>query len=253
MAKVSLSEIGTNNRQGNQQRVNFFSLQNDGDEAIVRIMHDSVDSFDILSTHQIKVNDRFRRINCLRSGKEPVENCPFCAGNIQLQTKIYIHLVQYYWDESGNVIAEPKVWERSSNWAQTLKSYIDNYGPLSDIVCKIIRHGAKGDLRTSYEIIPNLNPKQYSPDVIVKHPEFFDGYDALGTVVLDKPFQDCVEYLNTGNFPMPKSDNASERTVATNTSSVPADSPAQYTRRTSSPAPWETTSSSGFKPERRSY
>ena len=146
MAKVSLSEIGTNNYQGNQQRVNFFSLQNDGDEAIVRIMHDNVDSFDILSTHQIKVNDRFRRINCLRSGKEPVENCPFCAGNVQLQTKIYIHLVQYYWDESGNVIAEPKVWERSSNWAQTLKSYIDNYGPLSDIVCKIIRHGAKGDL-----------------------------------------------------------------------------------------------------------
>ena len=99
--------------------------------------------------------------------------------------------------------------------------------------------------------ICNLNPKQYSPDIIVKHPEFFDGYEALGTVVLDKPFQDCVEYLSTGNFPMPKSDSVPEKPSATNVAPQPDTAP-QFTRRVSSPAPWETTSN-GFKPERRSY
>ena len=37
-------------------RVGFFTLKNDGDEAIVRIMHDTPEEFDILAVHQTQVD-----------------------------------------------------------------------------------------------------------------------------------------------------------------------------------------------------
>ena len=55
MAQVNFDDIDFNNMSGgaNNNSVGFFSLKNDGDEAIVRIMHDNTASFDILTEHSI--------------------------------------------------------------------------------------------------------------------------------------------------------------------------------------------------------
>ena len=60
---------------------------------------------------------------------------------------------------NGEMIPVPKVWERSATFAYKLISYLNNFGPLEDVMCKIIRHGKPGDMKTDYEIIPNLNKK----------------------------------------------------------------------------------------------
>lgn len=204
MAYISfnnLSETAQQSQQNNSQ-VGFFSLKNDGDEAIVRFMHDDTDSFEILGTHPIRVNGRFRRINCIRNPHDPISACPFCESGENIEYRFFIHLLQYTNNSDGTVSIEPKVWERSISYANKLREYLNNYGPMSDIICKIVRHGKPGDMKTEYEIIPNLNQQIYKPDVFKKVTDLFDDYKALGRVVLDRSLEDIKVFLNTGDFPM---------------------------------------------------
>ena len=81
MAQLNFNNIQLSDNNNTQlSNVSFFSLKNDNDEAIVRFAHDSVDSFELLTTHDISYNGKFRKINCIRTPKEPLENCPLCAS-----------------------------------------------------------------------------------------------------------------------------------------------------------------------------
>lgn len=217
MAYVSFDSLNTNNTNSNNtnNQIGFFSLKNDGDEAIVRFMHDSTDSFEILGTHPITLNGRFRRCNCVRTPKDPIDKCPLCSNGENVEYRFYIHILRYYNNPDGSVYAEPQVWERSLSYANKLKEYINNYGPMSDIICKIVRHGRPGDMKTEYEIIPNLNKSIYKDSIFVKKDNLFDDYKALGRVVLDKTSEEIVEYLNTGNFPTQNSDQTISNTPIT--------------------------------------
>lgn len=204
MARIKFEDIqdaGMNNSPN--YSVGFFGLKNDGDEAIVRIMHDSTDSFDIVSTHAINLNGKYRRVNCCRTPYEPVENCPLCASGNPSQQRFYVHLIQYVRNENGQIVAEPKVWERSLAYATTIKNLIVEYGPLSDVLFKIKRNGAAGSMDTTYSIMyasPNMYPEQAYP----KSPNAFDGYSAIGTAVLDKTREELAVFVNEGTFPAPQ-------------------------------------------------
>ena len=212
MARVDFNSIGsaTQAESSSPSSVGFFSLKNDGDEAIVRFMHDTTESFEILGTHSIQVNGKFRRINCVRTPSQSVSECPFCDRGERIEYRFFIHLLQYTNNPDGSVSVEPKVWERSLSYAHKLKEYINNYGPMSDVICKIVRHGRPGDMKTEYEIIPNLSKQVYRDDIFVKKNGCFDGYSALGGPVLDKTVDEIREFLNTGDFPYKKDkvDNA---------------------------------------------
>ena len=206
MARVDFNNIGSSNRaeSSSPNSIGFFSLKNDGDEAIVRFMHDTTESFEILGTHSIQVNGKFRRINCVRTPSQSVSECPFCNRGERMDYRFFIHLLQYTNNPDGSVNVEPKVWERSISYAHKLKEYINNYGPMSDVICKIVRHGKAGDMKTEYEIIPNLSKQVYRDDIFVKKNGCFDGYSALGGPVLDKTVEEINEFLNTGDFPYKK-------------------------------------------------
>ena len=230
MAQVRFNEVnfGGNNR-GNYQ-VKFFNLKNDNDEAIVRIMHDSVNDFDIFTTHQVYEEGKYKgRVNCLRSPREDISKCPLCANNVPVQQRMYIHLIQYVQDENGNIIPQAAVWERSVSYANQIKSYIDSYGPMSDVICKIVRHGRPGDQQTRYDIIPNLNKQVYRDDIYVKDTSLFENYTAFGTVVQDKSYEDLTTYIQTGYFPVnqkPVQNTIPEQnTVTTYTNPIPTNIP----------------------------
>lgn len=199
--EASTQFANTNSTSGNNLP-QFFTLKNDGDEAVVRFMHDNTQSFEIVTTHQIQTsNGRFRNVNCIRDPREPIDNCPFCKAGMPVRQRFYIHLVSYVKNEQGQIVAQPMVWERNISYAQTLKSYIDNYGPLSDIICKIIRHGKAGDMQTTYEIVPNLNKQIYTDELYPKLVDAFKDYHAVGTTVLNKNFNELDTYVRTGQFP----------------------------------------------------
>ncbi len=210
MAKVNFNNIDdealntSSNTPGSD--VGFFQLKNDGDEAIVRFLCDSVDEFEILTVHNIKLGDKYRKVNCIRDPREPLENCPLCAAGEKINQRFFIKMIQYVPtrdNATGVQTLTPKamVWERAVSYAKTLKSYLDNYGPLSDVICKIIRHGKAGDMQTTYEIVPNLSKAVYRDEVYVKDMNLFGDFNALGTFVMDRSYEDIAQFVATGTFP----------------------------------------------------
>ena len=199
MAQINFNNIQNSDNVSNNN-VSFFQLKNDGDEALVRFAHSTVESFELLTTHDISLNGKFRKVNCIRNPQEPLENCPLCAKGQKISQRIFIHLIQYVQDETGKIIALPKIWDRPITYAYKLKSLIDEYGPLTESVFKIKRRGAAGSRETSYDIL-FCNPAMYDNSMYVKDFKAFETYKALGSIVLDKTFNDLLTFATTGNFP----------------------------------------------------
>ena len=281
MANISYDFVDKQQRENTfKNSVGFFSLKNDGDDAIVRILHNSVKDFDMLSCHTLEIDGKYRKINCLREARDPVQKCPLCeAGLGKLQQKMFIHLLHYVKDENGNIVVVPKIWERSISYAKTLKGYIDEYGPLEHLVFKIRRQGAAGSMDTTYTILPQVS-SIYSEQNYPIDKSGFEGYSVLGTLVMNKDYNDCVEFVRTGTFP--QKDKSTETvneqradwgnqpqftpatpmttpapmnipTTPTNTTTAPQFEPYDY-KVTPAPSnvgmPWEN-NNTGFQPPRR--
>lgn len=231
MAQISydaIPETATNGGNGNG--VDFFGLRNDGDEALVRIMHDSVESFNIFAIHdRMSVGGKFRKINCIRDAKAPVDQCPLCAAGNAVGYRMFINMVQYTKDAAGQTIPKPVVWERSVSYANRLKSLIEEYGPLSDCLFKIKRNGAAGSMETTYDIL-FCNPKVYRDDLYPKACEdVFSQYSALGTIIMNKNFSELNTYLATGQFPAAPQQNATQNAAPAQMNYEPKAAPApQY-------------------------
>lgn len=180
--------------QGDTNRVGFFGLRDDGDEAIVRIMHDSPATFEIVAVHPYQVGGKFRNINCIRNPQDDIEKCPLCDEGVPLRYRFYVHLLEYTRDNNGNIVATPKVWERSLQYADTIKDYCNEYAPLSNYIFKIKRVGKKGSMDTKYNIIP-ANPSVYSPSLYPKDESAFEGYSAIGTAVYNTDYNGMQKLL----------------------------------------------------------
>lgn len=215
MANINFDQINVGSGNANNgNNVGFFTLKNDGDEAIVRIMHDSTADFNIMTTHSIQIDGKFRRVNCIRTPMEPMDKCPLCASGEKVQQRIYIHLIQYVRDESGAIVPRPMVWERSIQYAVTLKNLIDEYGPLSDSIFKVRRSGAPGQRDTSYSIMYG-NPNVYRSDMYPKVEGAFDKYKVLGTAVMDKTYDEIATFVSTGVFPAKQTEEQNGEQSAT--------------------------------------
>ena len=207
MAKISFEEFlaeqdNTQNFTNTSRGINFFSLKDDGDEAIVRFIYDDVSQFDIRTVHSIPLNGKYRDVNCIRDSHEPLSRCPMCNDGAPLRRRFYIYFLQYVKQPDGSYVAQGCVWSRAAReYGIKLKGYMDNYGPLSDMICKIIRHGKAGDIQTTYEIIPNLNKNIYPDTVFVKDFSCFDNVNNNGFVVMNKNAEELRYYQETGQFP----------------------------------------------------
>lgn len=183
-------------QSGNGPRVGFFALKNDGDKAVVRIMHDSPEDFDLVAVHSANIDGRYRNVSCLRGPNDPMDMCPFCDAGEKTYLKIYIHLIEYTKDENNQIIATPKVWERTASYAKTLVNYMNEYGPLSDVIFTITRSGAKGSRDTTYSLM-YAPPQIYREDLYVKDTTLFEGYQATGAAVLEKSYEDMLKLLDS--------------------------------------------------------
>jgi hypothetical protein len=132
----------------------------------------------------------------------------------------------------------PVVWERSVFdkvfGAQKLVNYLTDYGPLSDIVCKITRNGT--GLNTTYtlslalNILPNTKAV-YRDDLYVKKTDAFGEFNVLGVSVLNKNFDELTQFVATGSFPERVRNNTPETPnhTAPAMSAVPTDIPTNVT------------------------
>ena len=172
-------------RQSQGPRVGFFSLRDDGDEAIVRFVYSDPSEFEVYTVHPVTIDGKFRKVNCINDLRLGIHSCPLCAAGVQLQQKFYIRLIEYTRDENGNIVPQPRVWERPASYMQILTNLFTEYGPLCDNVFKVKRSGARGDMQTTYSIMFG-NPSIYNEQLYPKDFTAFDNYSPLGTAILDR-------------------------------------------------------------------
>ena len=243
MASINFSDINTDSNNG-EYKVGFFSLKN-GEEAIVRFAINSIDDFELYTVHPITVGQSSypnRRVSCLRENpkSDPINMCPLCAKGEKVQQRMYIKMIQYV-NDNGRIVPKAVVWDRPAfSYAPQLKSYLDSYGPLTNIVCKIVRQGE--GLDTKYTIMPNLNPQIYNEQTYIKDFSDFDDFKVLGTVVMDKSFDEVNQFVMTGNFPQTQTNNPAPQTTPSPMQATPTQQFTPNTMQTASnpsTPPWE--------------
>lgn len=202
MAQVSFDVASTMQQENSQYNsdVEFFTLVNDGDEAIVRFLHDSTASFNIMTVHTVQVGGKWRKVNCIREPQDPTDVCPLCASGNNISNRFFIHMLVYKKDESGNIVPKPAVWERSFSYATKLKSLLDEYGPLTGELFKIKRNGVKGSMDTTYDIL-YCSPKVYDNAAYPMVENAFGSWTELGTIVMNKDATAMNTFIATGSFP----------------------------------------------------
>jgi cytochrome c556 len=202
----------TNSFEKKDYKVGYFSLKNDGDEAIVKFPYSSPEEFDMATVHKIQVKDKYRTISCLRNGHEPIDKCPLCANGEKLLTKFYVKLVEYTKDETGKVIAKAKVWERPAGFTATIKSLIDEYGDLKDQIFKIKRTGT--GLDTRYNVF-FANPAIYKKELGYTNDALkdFDDLQLNHHSYMERSKEDIEVFLKTGDFPKFNSNNTENKSI----------------------------------------
>lgn len=198
--KQNLQNNNRNNNTNEQPRgkyVGYFSLKNDKDQAVVRIMVDSPEQLKIMAIHRVTVGGRLRAVNCMRDPKDPTEVCPFCAADKRLEYRVYIPLIEYTRDDQGKIVPRARMWERSALYADEIANKYNTYGPLSEQLFKIVRNGEAGSKNTTYSIdyIPT-NSSVYKPELYPKDESLFEGFELLGTHVVDATPEEAVQILS---------------------------------------------------------
>lgn len=207
MAKFNYSEweqsSPTTKTENNFKKVGYFNaLKNDGDEVVVRFPYASTEEFDLVNIHKVKVGTYYRNVSCLRGSKEPLDLCPLCvSGNDPRKSLFFVKMIIYQTGESGLIEAVPCVWERPISFAKQLATYISEYGDLKNYVFKIKRQGARGDLKTTYSIIPTNRDFYTAETGYVLDFSAFDTLDLSKHSYMNKTLDDINYYISTGAFP----------------------------------------------------
>lgn len=172
----------------------YFSINKNGGEAIVRFMYNSPEEFNLFTLHQLRIDGKLRKIDCLHIPYTETK-CPLCEAGIKQDRKFFIKLLQYEKDENGVLKSFPKIWERSEFYANTLSNLFKEYGNISDLIFKIKRTGNPGDKATTYDIM-YANPAIYKPEIYIKDENAFADFN-FKIIVNNKTEDELKALLST--------------------------------------------------------
>lgn len=166
-----------------ENRIEYFNLRNDGDMAIVRMLHTSTGTIESAKIHWIDVQGKKKNIRCCGEG------CPMCGANPTQPPidRIFIHLLDY--TDGG----KEKVWSRTDKILSQLTDISNNWGGLVNCVLQIKRVGLSFP---KYEINV-VNPTQYPP---VPSQEMVDKKVAF-MFYLTRSVQEMMQFYATGVLP----------------------------------------------------
>lgn len=122
--------------------VGFFQLKDDGDKATVRFLHTDDTDLDVYVVHSVEVDGRDTYVECLQDDK-----CPLCQAGNKAGLKVFFSL---YSPAEDKIL----VWDRGPGILDTIMGLIEKYGHLNNRLYEILRHGKKGDTKTSYQLFP---------------------------------------------------------------------------------------------------
>lgn len=195
MAKFNMDEVEHYQSKG-EGNTGFFKLVKDKDVAAVRFLYNSADDIEGFSCHQVEVGDKKRYVNCLRTYRDPIDDCPLCKSGNKPQAKLFIPL--YNEDDK-----QSQIWERGSKFFAKISGVCSRYGrkPIVSQIFEVERNGKPHDTQTTYEIY------RTDDEADDKKIEDFEMPKILGGLVIDATAEDMEYYLDNGEFP-PTDDEA---------------------------------------------
>ena len=208
----------TSDTNKRERKVGYFKLQ-PNEKAVVRFAYVEPKEFEIATVHEVKVQDKFRTVVCLRSAKDDISACPLCVQGAPLKARFYAKLLHYVVKEDGTVEVLPEVANWPKKYADVLRARFNEYGDLKDNLFTITRIGTGKD--TSYDI-QYANPVKYSEaNGFVKDFSAFEDFDLAHHSYTERTKEEIEEFLKTGDFPMRKKETTTG--VGTIVSPVPTD------------------------------
>lgn len=179
----------------------FFKLENDRDTAQVRFLYKKIDDLDqdIFCVHRITVDGQPRYVNCLREGpNDPVSDCRFCQENWSRGVRMFLQIAvatEFDKKTKEDTAWEVKVWDRGPNFAKKIEGVFSRVrGDICGTMFEIERQGKKGDQQTDYGIFAvNTDGVELN--------DLPERKDLLGTVVMDKTFEEMDAFIETDQFP----------------------------------------------------
>lgn len=208
MARVSIKNSGSFSSGTNNE---FFTLADHGDSAIVTLLYDDPDGEDIdyFVVHEAEIDGRRRYVNCNAIGEDGEsinpDDCPMCQNGFSRIEKLFLQLYNH---DTEKV----ETWDRGRSYVQKIVTFINKYGSLVQQPFEIIRSGAKGDQRTTYEFLPER------PEDNATLEDFPEKSELLGTLILELDEDQMLDVVD-GRFTLQEDNRSSSRRGSGRTSS----------------------------------
>lgn len=222
MAQISFEDFSRmpSESSNNNNLPGYFTLKNNGDEALVRFMYSSTADFNIYTIHPINIKGKYRECNCLRNANAPLSECPLCESGTSIRQSFYIKLLQYTTNPDGSVVTEAKVWSRSGAYINKLAGLINEYGDLKNVVFKVRRNGASGSMDTTYDIL-FANPNVYTPERYPLRDDLFANFSPFQGFCLNKNRDEMNYFIEHGEFPVRENRENTQPSAETTTTYNP--------------------------------
>lgn len=123
----------------------LFTLQDDGDSEVIRILCDSWGEVPVYLAHSVRYQGLYKYWDCGRSTtKSPESDCPMCMHEGASKRKYFIPIYNY---TQGRF----QYWFRGPAFLRTFTKLADELYPLSDVILEVERVGTRGSSDTRYE------------------------------------------------------------------------------------------------------
>ena len=208
--QVSFNDVNENTRNNNN--LPFFTLQ-PNEVAYVRFVHSTEDLPELYNVHNVKysvdVNGQYKNIfnsvDCLRTVGGAVSTCPFCNSGDATLSKIsqigLIKVLHYSRDNTGRIVCNPKVWQRTASWIkQNIMNYINLYQNTTVEKLFMVQRTGEG-LETKYTVTPLVGVPNFSDaDYPIPQKNHFDGYELKNNLTC-KSAEDMLYFITAKKFP----------------------------------------------------
>lgn len=155
---MSLQDLIKKYDNGNFSKTGWFQLKDDGDSAVVRLLHkgetgtDAASGepeydFPIFEVHKLDVDGSGRDRTVLCKG----EGCELCKSGNKPSLRMFLQMVNL--DEKDKD-KQVQLWERGLTDIKQMIGLTSEYGDLTKRNIKIVRSGSKGSLKTTYQYFP---------------------------------------------------------------------------------------------------
>ena len=195
--------------RANSQKVGWFKLANDGDEALVRFNISSVEDLKFATIHQLGASTKWMKVSCLNDFGSTEQKCPLCqrvaAGDTSIgkaANRVYIEMLVSYKDKTTGQWSTPipVVWDKPAGFAREIATKLQNFGDLKQNLFKITRNGKAGDLKTTYPMDYAV-PAIFKPEMIPADFSAFENFKVNKHSYWEKSLEEIQTFLGTGAFP----------------------------------------------------